>query len=240
MRIASLRYSVPAILVLALLSAPAEAGFITTSMDGSTPVMTFTIPGGGLNHEEGYVGPSTISYNGSASVQAYCTDIFKSIGVQDGYAATAQPLSALAGGDLVAKLFSADAALGGSNAVTKAALQLAIWDVVESARAATTPLDPLTAGTLTSTEYKIAGVVDITSTGLDLITVMGRVSSLLNLAPTLHSTALTYIEPSTSYGQGFVTPQAVPEPSSVILIGIGAVGLVGLRSRRRLLERRPD
>jgi hypothetical protein len=238
MRIASLRYSVPAI--LALLSAPADAGFITTNMDGSTPVMTFTIPGAGVNGEGGYVGPNTISYNGSAPVQAYCTDIYKSIGVQDGYAATVQPLSTLAGGDLVAKLFSADAALGGNSAVTRAALQLTIWDVVEHAREAKAPLDPLTIGTLTSTEYKITGVLDMTSTNLDLIAVMGRVSSLLSLAPSLHSTALTYISPSTSYGQGFVTPQAVPEPSSVILVGIGAVGLMGLRSRRRLLDRRLD
>ena len=96
--------------------------------------MTFTIPSQGINGEGGYVGPNSVSLDGSPFVDAYCTDLFRSIGVNDSYPGSVQPLSALPGGDVVARLFTADTILGSPTPTSKAALQLAIWDVVESAR----------------------------------------------------------------------------------------------------------
>ena len=119
MRFVMLRLALPT-LALAVLTAPADAGQIVTQMNTSTPVMTFTIPSQGINGEGGYVGPNSVSLNNGPFVQAYCTDLFRSIGVNDQYAADIQPLSTLSGGDLVARLFSADAALGGATPADKA------------------------------------------------------------------------------------------------------------------------
>src|SRR5579871_2383771 len=176
-------------LALVAPAAPAGAGLMTTMMDTGTPIMTFTIPAGGINGESGYVGPNTISYEGSSPVLAYCTDLFRTIGINDSYQVTPQSLSTLPGGDMVARLFTADSVLGGSTWVDKAALQLAIWDVVESGRRGIGPLDPPTVAVapviLTAGEFKVPDVVDITASGIDLRAVMGRVTSLLDLAPTV-------------------------------------------------------
>ena len=66
-----------------------------------------------------------------------------------------------------------------------------------------------------------------------MVTVMDRVSSLLNLAPSLAPTALTYIATEGNYGQGFVEPVAAPEPSTIISAGLGLIGLLVIRLRRR-------
>ncbi len=220
-----LRFSLP-FLALAALATPADGGLIVTQMDTSTPIMTFTIPSRGVNGESGYVGPNTVSLGGGAAVQAYCTDLFRSIGIDDHYPGSVHPLSSLPGGNLVARLFSADAALGGSTPEDKAALQLAIWDVVEFSRLGLGPLDPLKVGSLNKTEYKINGVLDITAGSVSLVTIMDRVSSLLNLAPSLPGTRLTFFGTDTDYGQGFVSVAPVPEPSTILSASIA--GLIGL------------
>ena len=237
MRLVMGRMAVPA-LALALIAAPADAGQITTRMDTNTPVMTFTIPGKGMYGEGGYVGPNSVSLNGGPFVSGYCTDLFRSIGVDDQYAAGVQPLSTLPGGNLVARLFTADAALGGTTPTDGAAMQIAVWDVVESARAGLGPVDPLKVGTLTATDYSIGGVVDIASSAVNMIGVMDRVSALLNAAPSDTPANLTFFAAGPSYGQGFVTLAAVPEPSTLISAGLGLAGVLGMMLRRGLSRAR--
>lgn len=217
------------LLALVALANPADAGLIVTKMDTSTPIMTLTIPAAGMNGESGYVGPNTISYDGSKPVLAYCTDLFRSINISDSYGVIPQPLSTLAGGDQVARLFTADAVLGGGTWVDKAALQLAIWDVVESSRRGISPFAPPGAATapamLNAGEFKMPGVVDITASGIDLQDVMARVRLLLAAAPTVAKADLAYYAPG-DYGQGFVLAVPVPEPSSLLSASIA--GLIGL------------
>src|SRR4051794_36923710 len=107
MRIVARRLILVASLLVSV-AGPARAGIITTQMDTSTPIFTFDVPSRGVAGEGGYVGPNTVRFDGSGPVQAYCTDLFRTIGVDDSYAGSLQPLSALTNGDLVAKLFAAD------------------------------------------------------------------------------------------------------------------------------------
>jgi hypothetical protein len=243
-------------LALATLAAPANADFLTTSMDTSTPVMTFSIPSAGINGESGYVGPNTVSFDGSAPFQAYCTDLYRSIGVNDQYAAQAAPLSDLSNGGLVSKLFTVDAAMGDGGALEKAALQLAIWNVVETGRAGGSGYtDPFAYSPLRvdrgSDHIYVYGddartqllfglssgslVVD----GSGGSGVLNRMDDLLFQASNLAGPGadLLYIAPSTSYGQGFVGLRTVPEPSSLILSSLGLSVIVGVQLRWRCRTR---
>ena len=122
----------------------ARGGLIVTSMDTATPVVTFSFPARGVVGEGGYVGPNTVSFDGGPAISAYCTDFFRSIGVNDQYAADLAPASGLANADLVARVLAADAASGDNSFLEKAAVQLAVWDAIESGRAGLGGvLDPL-------------------------------------------------------------------------------------------------
>lgn len=255
MRILSPR-SVLTAIVLTALAAPAVRGdLLTTQMDTHTPIITFRVPSEDVNGESGYVGPNSVSFDGSASVPAYCTDLFRSIHVNDQYAAHTAPLSTLANGDLVAKLFRADAALGDHSALEKAALQLAVWDVVETGRAGLGGFfDPFAAGPLRieSGPGSFSLFADDARTDLvfglstkDLVVhdsagsgVLDRMDSLLLSASTFTGPGaeLIYIAPDGSYGQGFVSSgfRPVPEPSSLLLSCLGLVAFIGLSFRRRL------
>jgi len=250
-----------AMLALAVLTAPAaRAGFITTRMSTSTPILTFTIPSEGIHGESGYVGPNMVSYDGSPQVAAYCTDLFRSIGVDDHYAAEGAPLSGLTNGSMVARLLSADAALGDPSALEKAALQLAIWNTVETGRAGLgdytdpfgSPAQRIESGPdhfrLYSDDARSHLLFGLSSSDLvvsnpDGSGVLERMDALLLSASRTSGpgAALTYYAPGGSYGQGFVglnrsfaAPRAVPEPSSLILSVVGMTGLFGVYLRRRL------
>ncbi|MDB5353481.1 MAG: hypothetical protein JWN86_4728 [Planctomycetota bacterium] len=248
-----------ALVLLSLLAVPAaRADYLTTSIDTNTPIITLNIPSAGVNGESGYVGPNRISYDGSAPVEAYCTDLFRSIGVNDHYAASIAPLSSLSNGTLVARLFSADAARHDGSAMEKAALQLAIWDVVETGRAGlggyTDPFafaanridrgsDHLNVYGDDAKTVLLFGLSSssLTMDGPDGSGVLNRMDDLLLSAAQMSGpgASLTYIAPG-SYGQGFVYAQripnfqSVPEPSSLILSFIGLAGFLGVHLRRRL------
>lgn len=234
MRSLMLRIAVPT-LALGAFTAPVDAGLVTHMDTANAPIMTFTIPSQGMYGESGYVGPNSVKLGNGPFIQAYCTNLFRSIGIDDSYPASIQPLSALPGGDLVARLFTADAASKDSSTMEKAALQLAIWDVVESARMGLAPSNPGRVGPLTSMEYKVAGAIDVKWYSADMNNVIDRVSSLLNTAsPTSYARAkLTYIGTDTSYGQGFAELTPVPEPSTFISAGLGLIGLLVVKLRRR-------
>jgi hypothetical protein len=51
---------------------------------------------------------------------------------------------------------------------------------------------------------------------------------------------LSYITPDGSYGQGFVSLRAVPEPSSLLLSCVGLFGLLGIQWRRKLRRQLKD
>lgn len=245
-----------AALTLSTLAAPADADLITTSMDTSTPIMTFVIPAAGINGESGYVGPNTIVFDGTSTSQAYCTDLFRSIGVNDSYAAKFAPLSDLSNHSLVSRLFAADSALGDVSSLEKAALQLAVWDVIETGRAGlggfTDPFAfPSQRTDRGSDHVNVYGddahtqlLFGLSSSSLVLDAadgsgVLDRMDDLISQAGRLAVGAdLFYIQPTTGYGQGFVGLRSVPEPPSLILSIVGLTGAIGLELRRRC--RRPD
>jgi PEP-CTERM motif len=241
-----------ALALAALTASTARGDFLTTSMDTSTPIMTFNIPSAGVNGESGYVGPNTITFDGSGPVQAYCTDLFRSIGVNDGYDAKFAPLSDLANGVLVAKILGVDAASGDTSALEKAAVQLAIWDVIETGRAGLgSYTDPFAFSPQrvdrASDHVDVYGddarttlLFGLSSSSLivdaaDGSGVLNRMDALLVSASNLAGPGpdVIYIEPTGSYGQGFVSLRSVPEPSSLILSFIGVTGFVGYQLRRR-------
>ena len=152
----------------------------------------------------------------------------------------------------MAKLFSADAAVGDGSAFEKAALQLAIWDVVETGRAGHgSYTDPFAFGALRtdrgSDHVNVYG--DDARTNLlfglssgSLVVDAADGSGVLNRMDNLRASAaklsgpgpeVIYIEPSGSYGQGFLRLRSVPEPSSLILSFIGVTGFLGYQLRRR-------
>ena len=135
MHLAQFGRSLAVLSVFLVCGTAANADLITTNMNTSTPIFTFNIPSKGVNGESGYVGPNSITFDGSGPVPAYCTDLFKDIGIQDSYQASLEPLSNLANGSMVAKLFTVDASLHDTSWLEKAAMQLAIWNVVETGRA---------------------------------------------------------------------------------------------------------
>ena len=211
-----------AAMTLAALAAPSARGdFLTTTMDTSTPILTFSIPIGGCQRRGGLRRPNTITFEGSGPVQAYCTDLFRSIGVNDGYDAQLAPSSSLANANLVAKLFSADAATGDAGSLEKAALQLAIWDVVETGRAGlgsyTDPFGFSAQRTDRGSDHvDVYGddartnlLFGLSSNSLvvdaaDGSGVLNRMDTLLAQASKLGGPGpdLIYIAPSGSYGQG--------------------------------------
>lgn len=250
------RASLAAVGSMAIAASPSRADYVATSMDTATPIMTISVPARGMNGEAGYVGPNSVSYDGGPAAAAYCTDLFRTIAANDRYDASEQPLSGLANGAFVARLFAADAATGDAGPLEHAALQLAIWDSVEAGRAGLGDfVDPLgfdagrvdrgpdhfnvyTDGTKSTLLFGLSSsalVVD----AADGSGVADRMSRLLLAAEALSGPGadLTYLAPGTSYGQGFVKVRSVPEPSALLLSGIGLIGLLGLHFRRKLAAR---
>ena len=254
MRLPRLRFAA-ALALSALAAPPAKADFLTSHIDTATPIFSISVPSRGVVGELAYVGPSDVSLDGGNPILGYCTDLFRTIQANDRYAAVEVSVLSLANGDLAAKILAVDAATGDGSAAQRAAVQLAIWNVVESGRAGfgawVNPLDA-DPGLLDRSAHGIALYQDAAKTTLvlglssdSLIVddpsgsgVLQRMASLIGSALALRDAPpVVYYQPTTEYGQGFIGIRAVPEPSSLALAVVGFAAIGGAWMRHRLPRR---
>ena len=152
-----------------------------------------------------YAGPFDASLNGGATQRVFCVDLHHWVNYDPTGVLVQDTASLGLNFGYAAKLYNRFAGGVGNDPLENAALQVALWSAVE--------------GGVAYSDFWNAGV-------------SSRATQMLGTDVSAYSSHATYFNAGGA-NQSMLggTPQAVPEPASMLALGAGAVGL--LRRRKR-------
>jgi hypothetical protein len=206
--------------------ASADSVLSLTGLTGSSFYVTTTIPGGFSTHDRVRGGNMLGSLDGVALPAIYCVDLTRTIGVPSTTATTVAhdgtifgSVTPNAGAISWLLLNLAPAAITGE---AQAALQAAIWRTEYGTHFQLDGADNGTGGNSASL---------ISLYQADLVLLGSNTASPAGvywLSPTDRTERVHY--------QGLIGAPAVPEPSSILLVSLGGLGMATLQYRRKSAE----
>jgi hypothetical protein len=229
-----------ALLVLCC-SAAAQAGPLQVELNGlsnggNAITGTFRAQDGSNSvNENVYIDQFKVTYN-SETYYTFCIDLFHNVSIGQKYAVDLRTdlASAFTRGGQMAALYYAygDGNMAG-DPQHAAALQLALWDLAIN----DTNHDPFTFTTSAGVIKTDDGDFKVSNLSADFSAIASDFTAYMSFA-NAHSSPGGWLDASAQgnyrdRGQSLLLPTPAPEPSSLVLAGIGCVSLLGIAWRRR-------